>query len=123
MTTTTAAERRKMRVAKVLEHRMKKQLSLSAVKAEEDTVVTRRNTATGTRPKGLDAQEIKRERRIRNRESAIRYRQRRQMELDECTMKITDLQRENELLRERLSKYENLNAPTERRITMNPAIF
>ena len=111
-----------MRVAKVLEHRMKKQMSLQAVKTED--TVTRRNTATSTRPKGLDAQEIKRERRIRNRESAIRYRQRRQMELDECAMKITDLQRENELLRERLSKYEDLNnTPAERRITMEPAIF
>mmetsp|Transcript_108369 Transcript_108369/g.233478 ORF Transcript_108369/g.233478 Transcript_108369/m.233478 type:complete len:123 (+) Transcript_108369:73-441(+) len=122
MTTDSAAERRKIRVAKVIEHRMKKQLLGSPSKSDSGSV-SRRAAAGGHRPKGMDAQEIKRERRIRNRESAIRYRQRRQSELDECALKISDLQRENDMLRERLSKYENLNTLTERRTAIEPAIF
>lgn len=122
MTTESAADRRKIRVAKVLQHRMQKLLLASPVKLE-DAAVPRRQCAAGFRPKGLDSQEIKRERRIRNRESAIRYRQRRQSELDECALKIATLQRENELLRERLGKYESLNTLTERRTTIEPAIF
>lgn len=123
MAADSAAERRKIRVAKVIEHRMRKQLS-SLIKPEE-SLLTKRTPSSSIRPKGIDAHEIKRERRIRNRESAIRYRQRKQSELDDCTRRISDLQRENEILRERLSKYESfsLNALIERRNTIEPAIF
>jgi hypothetical protein len=75
------------------------------------------------RTRGLASQDIKRERRIRNRESAIRYRERRQSELNTCELRISELERETNMLRERLSKYEDLNSLNERCNPIEPAIF
>lgn len=112
-----------MRVAKVMEHRRRKQeMNILATPTKIDPIIVARRTLAGeARVKGMDPQDVKRERRIRNRESAIRYRQRRQMEMDQYAETINELQRERDFLRERLSKYEDLSSLTQRCTTI-PAI-
>lgn len=60
------------------------------------------NTSRRRLPKEI----VREQRRIRNRESALRYRERKQVELDMLYQRIADLESEASALRERLSIYE-----------------
>lgn len=132
MTLITAADRRKIRVAKVLQQRGSKVCLLSCTSRSSD------NSDTDSSDIGIggrfvstrshegvvySSQDIKRERRIRNRESAIRYRQRKQTELELLSQRIQELESENHILKSRIIQYEKLRLPIECHTTMEPAII
>ena len=101
----TAAARRRMRVDKVIDLRRKKREAIisdargSSSNLKKETYFVRSTE--------ISSSEIKEQRRIRNRESAIRYRERRQQELETLEEKVAALEKETRYLRERLSQYES----------------
>ena len=132
MTLITAADRRKIRVAKVLQQRGSKVYLHSCTSRSSDHSDTDSSDAgiggrfvTSRSHEGVytTSQDIKRERRIRNRESAIRYRQRKQTELELLSQRIQELESENHILKSRLVQYEKLSLPMECHTTMEPAIL
>ena len=121
--TITAADRRKMRVAKVLQQRMNKNGLDRSTDSETDSSDGGGRYVSGKTRKGMCTQDIKRERRIRNRESAIRYRQRKQSELDLLNQRILELETENHHLKTKVSQYEQQSTYSICYTTMEPAII
>jgi hypothetical protein len=121
--TITAADRRKIRVAKVIQQRMNKQGSDRSTDSETDCSDGGGRFGSCKTKKGMCSQDIKRERKIRNRESAIRYRQRKQSELDLLNQRILELQTENHYLKSRLGQYEQPSTHSFCYTTMEPAII
>ncbi len=93
-----------MRVDKVIDlRRRKREAIISAARSGGSEL---KRAAYSVRSTELSSTEIKEQRRIRNRESAIRYRERRQNELEALEQKVAALEKETRYLRERLSQYE-----------------
>jgi len=116
------AQRRKMRVAKIAERRNVKQLSAILHSPSRDMapiIVTRKPNTH--RPANMSSEEIKIQRKIRNRESATDYRNRKRAELEHLTDRIARLEEESAQLKLRLSKYEDVDMEQERCTAIIPA--
>lgn len=111
-----AKQHRMERMAKLRELRRKKQFIYGITIMSDDTSSvssssSRSAARSATRAPGgkRTKEDVRSERKIRNRESAIRYRDKRRSELEEAQQRIVQLEREKADLWIRLSKYESLN--------------
>jgi hypothetical protein len=107
-----AAVRRRIRSSKV--HKSHAHLACKVVWKGSGTARTQASESPTSMisrgaSRGLPREIIREQRKIRNRESALRYRERRQMELDMLYLRIAELERESSALRERLRQYEPVN--------------